>query len=52
MTGFVDWAVSQFEAKIVTEGKYEGKVCFKTPCARYTLSVELWEEIKKKINEV
>lgn len=49
---FEDYALSQFEVKIVEQGKYKGKVCFKTPCFNYTLTPELWENVKKKLLEV
>lgn len=49
---FTEWATNQFDVKIITEGKYKGRICFKTPCFNYTLPRELWEEVKKKINEV
>lgn len=49
---FEEWALGQFNVRIVEEGKYKGKVCLQTPCFNYTLSPELWEEVKKKLNEV
>lgn len=49
---FKEWALSQFSVKIVEEGKYKGKVCFHTPCYDYTMTPELWGEIKQKLLEV
>lgn len=49
---FKEWALSQFNVKIVKEGKYKGKVCFQTPLYNYTMTPELWEEIKQKLLEV
>ena len=49
---FKEWALSQFEVKIIKTGKYKGKICFKTPLYNYTMNPELWGEIKKKLNEV
>ena len=28
---FQDYVASQFDVKLITEGKYAGRVCFKTP---------------------
>lgn len=46
---FKEWALNQFEVKKITEGKYRGKVCFRTPCFNYTMEPELWNEIKEKL---
>jgi hypothetical protein len=49
---FKDWALSQFNVKVVKEGKYKGKVCFHTPLFDYTMTRELWNDVKEKLNEV
>lgn len=49
---FHDWAVSQFEVKIIKEGRNKGRVCLRTPCFDYTMSREVWVKVKEKLNEV
>jgi len=49
---FQDFVASQFEVKIITEGKRKGRVCFKTPLGYVSLTRDDWEIVKKKINEV
>ena len=49
---FQDYVASQFDVKLITEGKYAGRVCFKTPLDRVTVPLEEWSIVKNKINEV
>ncbi len=47
-----EWLLSQFEVKVITEGKQKGRVCFHTPCYDYTLSREDWRKIRNKLIEL
>ena len=49
---FKEFIESQFEVRIISEGKFKGWICFRTPLADYRISQTDWETIKNKINEV
>jgi len=49
---FQDYVASQFEVKIINEGRRKGRVCFKTPLGYVSLTRSDWEIVKQKINEV
>ena len=49
---FKEYVASQFDVKIITEGKKAGRVCFKTPLGYITLTRDDWEIVKNKIMEV
>ena len=49
---FKEWAVSQFEVKRINSGRNVNKICFRTPLVDYTLTPEVWELVKQKLNEV
>lgn len=49
---FQDYVASQFEVKIIKEGRRKGRVCFKSPMGVCTLSKEDWRIVLDKMNEV
>ncbi|MBQ6344990.1 MAG: hypothetical protein IJI96_02645 [Methanobrevibacter sp.] len=49
---FHDYVASQFDVKIIKEGKRKGRVCFKTPLGYVSLTRADWEIVLKKMNEV
>lgn len=49
---YSEWATSQFEARVITEGKHKGWICFRTPLFDYTISREDWECIKRKLTKI
>ena len=49
---FKEWGLSQIEVRRINTGRNINKICFRTPLADYTLTPEMWEAIKEKLNEV
>ena len=49
---FQDYVASQFEVKIIKEGRRKGRVCFKSPLGVCTLTKEGWKIVLDKMNKV
>lgn len=49
---FQDYVASQFEVKIIKEGRRKGRVCFKTPLGYVSLTKEDWQIVLDKMNGV
>lgn len=49
---FQDYVASQFDVKIIKEGRHKGRVCFKTPLGYVSLTKEDWLIVLNKMNEV
>ena len=47
-----DYLESQFSVKVVSKGKYKGRVCFHTPLADYTLTKTDFKKVLEKLNGV